>query len=62
MTILTLRRIRSNAASCLEKPLTVAFLGPVGTFAQQAAYKHFGHAIQVQPYPAIDEIFRAVES
>lgn len=45
----------------LEKPLSVAFLGPTGTFTQQAAYKHFGHAIQPQPFPAIDEIFRAVE-
>ena len=50
-----------SACLALEKPLTVAFLGPVGTFTQQAAYKHFGHAIQAQPYPAIDEIFRAVE-
>jgi chorismate mutase/prephenate dehydratase len=50
-----------SACLALEKPLTVAFLGPEGTFTQQAAYKHFGHAIQTQPYPAIDEIFRAVE-
>lgn len=50
-----------SACLALEKPLTVAFLGPEGTFTQQAAYKHFGHAILAQPYPAIDEIFRAVE-
>jgi len=50
-----------SACLALEKPLTVAFLGPAGTFSQQAAYKHFGHAILAQPYPAIDEIFRAVE-
>ena len=50
-----------SACLALEKPLSVAFLGPAGTFTQQAAYKHFGHAIQAQPYPAIDEIFRAVE-
>ena len=58
-----LRFFREVMSACLalEKPLTVAFLGPAGTFAQQAAYKHFGHAIQAQPYPAIDEIFRAVE-
>lgn len=51
-----------SACLALEKPLNVAFLGPEGTFTQQAAYKHFGHAVQSRPYLAIDEIFRAVES
>lgn len=46
----------------LEKPLEVGFFGPAGTFTQQAAYKHFGHAIQAMPFPAIDGVFRAVES
>ncbi|PZN75116.1 MAG: prephenate dehydratase [Candidatus Methylumidiphilus alinenensis] len=51
-----------SASLALEKPLAVAFLGPEGTFTQQAAYKHFGHAINAQPFSTIDEIFRAVES
>lgn len=51
-----------SACLALEKPLGVAFLGPEGTFTQQAAYKHFGHAVNAVPFPAIDEIFRAVES
>lgn len=61
-TVVRFFREVMSACLALEKPLEVAFLGPAGTFAQQAAYKHFGHAINAQPYPAIDEIFRAVES
>jgi chorismate mutase/prephenate dehydratase len=59
-----IRFFREVMSECLalEKPLNVAFLGPEGTFTQQAAYRHFGHAIQASPLPAIDEIFRAVES
>lgn len=58
------RFFREVMSECLalEKPLSVAFLGPEGTFTQQAAYKHFGHAVHATPLPAIDEIFRAVES
>lgn len=59
-----IRFFRELMSECLalEKPLGVAFLGPEGTFTQQAAYKHFGHAIRAVALPAIDEIFRAVES
>ena len=51
-----------SACLAIEKPLSVAFLGPEGTFTQQAAYKHFGHAVKTSSMPAIDEIFREVES
>jgi chorismate mutase / prephenate dehydratase len=58
------RFFREVMSECLalEKPLDVAFLGPEGTFTQQAAYRHFGHAIHAVPYASIDAIFRAVES
>lgn len=59
-TLVRIFREIMSACLALEKPLKVAFLGPEGTFTQQAAYKHFGHAIEVVPFPAIDEVFRAV--
>jgi chorismate mutase / prephenate dehydratase len=51
-----------SACLALEKPLTVAFLGPEGTFTQQAASKHFGHGIETLSLASIDEVFREVES
>ena len=51
-----------SACLALESPLTVAFLGPEGTFTQEAALKHFGHSVNTLPLGAIDEVFREVES
>jgi len=51
-----------SACLALEKPLEVAFLGPEGTFTQQAAFKHFGHAVKTVPAATINEIFNAVET
>ncbi|AWY01319.1 chorismate mutase [Marinomonas primoryensis] len=55
---------RQVMSSCLalEKPMRIAFLGPEGTFTQQAALKHFGKSIISAPMAAIDEVFREVES
>ena len=50
-----------SACLALEKPLQVAFLGPEGTFTQQATFKHFGHAVRTEPVAAIEDIFQAVE-
>jgi len=51
-----------SACLALEKPLDVAFLGPEGTFTQQATIKHFGHAVNGIPVPTIHEIFQSVET
>ena len=51
-----------SACLALEQPLTVAYLGPEGTYTQAAALKHFGHSVNLTPLTAIDEIFREVEA
>ena len=50
-----------SACRSLEQPLTIAYLGPEGTFSEAAAIKHFGHAAIGLPCSGIDEVFRAVE-
>lgn len=51
-----------SACLALEEPVKVAFLGPEGTFTQQAAVKHFGHSAVCVPMSAIDEVFREVSA
>ncbi|PVZ72567.1 prephenate dehydratase [Pelagibaculum spongiae] len=58
------RLFREVMSVCLalEEPMKIAFLGPEGTFTQQASLKHFGNSIISKPLPAIDEVFREVEA
>jgi chorismate mutase/prephenate dehydratase len=51
-----------SACLALESRLRIAFLGPEGTFTQEAALKHFGQFVDTVPLAAIDEVFREVES
>lgn len=51
-----------SACLALENPIKVAYLGPEGTFTQQAALKHFGHSAQTVSLAAIDDVFREVEA
>ena len=51
-----------SACLSLEQRLGVAFLGPLGTFSESAAVKHFGHAVRLLPQNSIDDVFREVES
>jgi chorismate mutase/prephenate dehydratase len=58
------RLFREIMSACLaqQQPLKIAYLGPEGTFTQQAVLKHFGHSVRALPLPSIDEVFREVES
>lgn len=51
-----------SACLALEQPVKVAYLGPEGTFTQQATIKHFGESAISLPMAAIDEVFREVEA
>lgn len=51
-----------SACRALQQPLTIAFLGPEGTFTEEAATKHFGHAAGMVPQSTIGGVFREVES
>lgn len=51
-----------SACRALEEQMAVAYLGPEGTFSQEAVVKHFGASTGCKPLASIDEVFRAVET
>lgn len=58
------RLFREIMSACLaqQEPLKVGFLGPEGTFSQQALLKHFGHSVRALPLGAISEVFAEVQA
>ena len=50
-----------SAARALEKPLSVAYWGPNGTYSHQAAVQTFGRSTVGLPVDTIREVFLAVE-
>ena len=58
-------RLFREIISCslaLEQPLTIAYLGPPGTYTEAAAVKQFGHFASTRALSSIDEVFREVEA
>ena len=51
-----------SACRALEDQMTIAFLGPEGTYSQEAALKHFGGMVPLAPCASIDEVFRRAET
>lgn len=48
-----------SASRALETPTRVAYLGPAGTFSEEAALGYFGSSIVRVPCASIDEVFQA---
>ncbi|MBI5387020.1 MAG: prephenate dehydratase [Verrucomicrobia bacterium] len=53
------REIMSSALA-VEKPMTIAYLGPEATFTHQAAMQRFGTSLRYAPLKTIAEVFSEV--
>ncbi len=58
------RLMREIMSACLalEQQLSVAYLGPEGTYTHLATLKHFGGSINGAPVSSIEEVMRVVEA
>jgi chorismate mutase/prephenate dehydratase len=51
-----------SACRALERASRIAYLGPAGTFSEQAALGYFGSSIERVPCTSIDEVFRCTSA
>lgn len=51
-----------SACRAAESRISVAVLGPRGTYCEAAALKHFGHQVEIRCFATIEEVFRQVET
>ncbi len=57
--VATIWREIMSACRALEAPQRVAYLGPAGTFSEQAALQFFGSSIEHVPCVSFDEVFHS---
>lgn len=57
------RLFREIMSACLaqQEPLKIAYLGPEGTFTQQAVNRHFGHSVLALGHASIESVFDQVQ-
>ncbi len=58
----TIFREVMSACRALERRVVVAYLGPAGTFSEQAVHLQFGQAVEGLSCASIDDVFRDVEA
>jgi len=51
-----------SACRAMQQPISVAYLGPEGTFSHAAAIKQFGHASEFHAVSTIADVFTEVEA
>ncbi len=51
-----------SASLSLEEQLNIGYLGPQGTYSEEATMKHFGRSVIGVPHASIADIFTAVEA
>ncbi|HET6592367.1 MAG TPA: prephenate dehydratase, partial [Xanthomonadales bacterium] len=58
------RLFREIMSACLaqQEPLKISYLGPEGTFTQQAVHRHFGHSVHAISLPSIEGVFEQVQA